>query len=78
MKDIVTFSHYRVKATLALDEPQQNPLKLIQGVPTRWNPIYFMIGRFFLLPEPGSHALCQIDSDEDIIPNSSLKALTEV
>lgn len=64
VKDIVTFFHHSAKATTVLNELQQNPLKLIQDVPTRWNSTYLMIERFLLLREPVSQALSQVDSEK--------------
>ncbi|XP_074596478.1 E3 SUMO-protein ligase ZBED1-like [Brevipalpus obovatus] len=78
VKDIVTFFHHSAKATTILNQLQESPLKLIQDVPTRWNSTYMMIERFLSLREPVSKALSKLDTDKDMIPNSSLKTLSEV
>jgi len=78
VKDIVTFFHHSPKATSLLNSLQDDPLKLIQDVPTRWNSTFLMIERFLQLKEPVSKALDQLDSDKDMIPNSSMKILAEI
>lgn len=75
VKDIVTYSHHSPKATSLLNSLQDCPLKLYQDVPARWNSTYTILEGFIVLKDHIARALSELDSNKDMIPNSTLKIL---
>ncbi|CAH1104399.1 unnamed protein product [Psylliodes chrysocephalus] len=80
VKVIVTYFKHSVAASdeLRKAQPQENKLKLIQSVPTRWNSTFYMIERYLMLYKYLVPILLNTPKSPPITDSNEIEALKEI